>query len=228
MNHILIDGILLFIFICLFPSAVFYSLYYPDVLLEQGLAHRIFYFHVPVAWVALYGPLFSSIAAMLFLFNKNLKWDTISFSLNQLALLFAIGVLFSGPVWANSAWGVPWDWTDARLQSFFILMISLLAYFVLRNLLTDVEKKPLYSSFLTILCAVNAVITWGAIRWVDNPGNHPSSLWSEKGGMDPGMAKAFWAGVIAYHVLFLVLFATVYRLERAKQLLRQVKETYYS
>jgi len=223
-SNVYLDLVLMLALVIMLPLALLASLYYPNVHLEQGLAHRIFYFHVPVAWVALYGPVLSSITSIVYLVSRKAKWDAISFSFNQLSLLFAVGVLFSGPIWAKSAWGVPWDWTDARLQSFFILFLSLLAYFIIRNLITDIEKKPVYSSFLSILCAANAVITWGAIRWVENPGNHPSSLWSEKGGMARDMAQSFWLGVLAYHLLFLALFAISYRVEKSRQVMRQIKD----
>ena len=198
-----LEAVLVFLVILLFPLGGMLSINYPNVILEQGLSHRIFYFHVAVAWVALYGPLFSSIAAIIYIINRKQTWDIASYSFNQLSVLFAIAVLFSGPIWAKSAWGVPWDWTDARLQSFFILSLSLLSYFIVRNLITDVEKKGLFSAYLSLLCAMNAVITWGAIRWVENPGNHPSSVLG-KGGMDSDMKLTFWISVIGYHLIFLL------------------------
>ncbi len=178
------------------------------MILEQGLAHRIFYFHVPVAWVALYAPIFSTIFGILFLIKKNLRFDILSVSMNILALFFGIGVLFSGPIWAYSAWGTLWDWTDSRLQSFFVLVISLLAYFLMRSFILEPYKRARLSSFLSILCSINAVLTWGAIRWMDNPGNHPGSVLG-KSGMDSDMRISFWLSVFAYHILFLNLFFIV-------------------
>jgi heme exporter protein C len=180
------------------------------VILEQGLAHRIFYFHVPVAWVALYAPLFSTAFGIVFLFKKDLRYDILSVSMNILALFFGIGVLFSGPIWAYSAWGTLWDWTDSRLQSFFVLVISLLAYFLMRSFIIEPYKRARLSSFLSILCSINAVLTWGAIRWMDNPGNHPGSVLG-KSGMDSDMRISFWLSVFSYHILFLNLFFIIQR-----------------
>ncbi|TGK35746.1 cytochrome c biogenesis protein CcsA [Leptospira andrefontaineae] len=209
------DWILSLLFLSIFPLAVLLGLYYPNVILEQGISHRIFYFHVPVAWVALYGPGISSICAVAYLVTKNRTWDTLSLSANKISLLFAIGVLFSGPIWAYLAWGTPWDTTDARLNSFFVLVLSLVAYFLLRFLVLDQTKKYIFSAFLSLFCSVNAVLTWGAIRWMDNPGNHPSSVLGKK-GMDPDMRISFWFGILAYHLLFLILYRIVYRLDKIK------------
>ncbi len=195
------------------PIAVIGSLVYPNVILEQGLSHRIFYFHVPVAWVALYGPILASFFSVIFLISKKSLWDDLAFTSNQISFLFAIGVLFSGPIWAFSAWGVPWDRTDARLQSFFILCLSLLSYFVFRFLILDLKKKAIISSYLSILCALSSVLTWGAIRWIENPGNHPGSVLG-KGGMDPDMKITFWFSIFAFHLLFLILFLLTYRTQK--------------
>ncbi len=198
--------------ICI-PVAVIGSLIYPNVILEQGLSHRIFYFHVPVAWVALYGPILASFFSIIYLITKKSKWDNLAFTSNQLSFLFAIGVLFSGPIWAYSAWGVPWDRTDARLQSFFILCLSLVSYFIFRFLILDIKKKALISSYLSLLCAISSVLTWGAIRWIENPGNHPGSVLG-KGGMDPDMKSTFWFSIFAFHLLFLLLFILTLRAQR--------------
>lgn len=195
------------------PIAVIGSLVYPHVILEQGISHRIFYFHVPVAWVALYGPILASFFSVIFLITKKSVWDDLAFTSNQISFLFAIGVLFSGPIWAFSAWGVPWDRTDARLQSFFILCLSLVSYFVFRFLILDLKKKAIISSYLSLLCALSSVLTWGAIRWIENPGNHPGSVLG-KGGMDSDMKITFWFSIFAFHLLFLILFLLTYRTQK--------------
>lgn len=224
MNSIVFDSLLFILFLFIFPLSVFLSLYYPNVILEQGLAHRIFYLHVSVAWVALYAPGIAAIFGILYLIQKDLKYDTISYSMNKMALLFAFCVLFSGPIWAKSAWGVPWDWTDARLQSFFILVISLLAYFVMRTLVGDVRKKASISAFLTLISSLNSLVTWGAIRWMENPGNHPGTVLG-KGGMEPDMKLTFWINVFAFHVLFLLLFVIIHRYDKTRALLEELRQT---
>ncbi|EMY16032.1 cytochrome c assembly protein [Leptospira weilii str. Ecochallenge] len=124
-----------------FPGRRFIVAQLPERDLTTRNGSQNFYFHVPVAWVALYGPIFSLVFAVLYLVRKESKWDLLSLSANQIALLFAVGVIFSGRIWALSAWGVPWDKTDARLQSFTVLFISLIAYFVFRILIADASKK---------------------------------------------------------------------------------------
>ncbi len=207
----------------LVPVAIIASLVYPNVILEQGLSHRIFYFHVPVAWVALYGPILASFFSIGYLISKKSIWDNLAFCSNQISFLFALGVLFSGPIWAYSAWGVPWDRTDARLQSFFILCLSLVSYFVFRFLILDPKKKCILSAYLSLLCAISSILTWGAIRWIENPGNHPGSVLG-KGGMDGDMRSTFWFSILAFHFLFLLLFVLTYRTQKILSLRDIVRE----
>jgi heme exporter protein C len=221
----LLNKVDLFLFILLlivFPFAVLLSLNYPNVVLAQGTAHRIFYFHVSVAWVALYAPFFASLFGILYIWKRDLQWDLLSYSMTKLALLFAICVLFSGPIWAYSAWGVAWDKTDARLQSFLILVISLFSYFVLRFLNSNVQKRALVSAFMSLFCSINSILTWGAIRWIENPGNHPGSVLG-KGGMDKDMKETFWINILAYHILFLTLFLIFYRQSKIEETLEKVR-----
>lgn len=222
--HKTFDFLILSILVLIFPLSVLSSLYYPNVILNQGMSHRIFYFHVSVAWVSLYAPIFSAFFGLLYLIKKENKWDTLSYTSNIVAFLFSICVLFSGPIWAKSAWGIPWDWSDARLQSFFVLVISLIAYFITRGLIQGIEIKSRISSFLSVLCALTALLTWGAIRWIDNPGNHPESVLG-KGGMDDDMRMVFWFSIFSYHVLFLLVFTLLYRYSKIAILLEYLKET---
>ncbi|MCZ8343888.1 MAG: cytochrome c biogenesis protein CcsA [Leptospira sp.] len=217
-----LDAALLVLTIVSLVGAVFFSLTYPNVILEQGMSHRIFYFHVPVAWIALYGPILSSIFSILYLWKKKYIFDSLAFTSNQLALVFSIGVLFSGPIWAFSAWGVPWDRTDARLQSFFILCVSLLTYFIFRYLIDNIRKRAIISAYLSLLCAISSILTWGAIRWIENPGNHPGSVLG-KGGMDADMRLSFWISVFSFHLLFLVFFVVAYRFQKLQNLRQNLK-----
>lgn len=213
---------LFMVFVLVLPFSILLSLNYPNVILQQGTAHRIFYFHVSVAWVALYAPFFSMFFGVLYLIKRELRFDLVSYSMAKMAFLFSICVLFSGPIWANSAWGVPWDWTDSRLQSFFVLVISLFSYFILRSLIVDIRKKALVSSFMTIFASINSVLTWGAIRWMDNPGNHPGSVLG-KGGMDMDMKTTFWINIFAYHILFLIIFWLIHRTDKMEFLVDELR-----
>jgi heme exporter protein C len=199
------------------PAALYMALTYPPPEITQGQAHRIFYIHVPIAWVALYAPLLSALCGILYLIKRNSAFDEWSVAANRIALLFALGVVISGPVWAKAIWGVYWDWTDERLMSFFILLLSLGGYFYARSLATSPEKRARISAILSIIAAISAVTTWFAIRLVE-PQQHPRSL---LGAMAPAIRLTFWVNVLAFHFLFLAFFRVALRLERNRSSLEK-------
>ena len=84
-------------------------------------AYRILYWHVPFAW--------SSFLAYCVLFIGSVAWYARRSELgwrmictgSDLALLFGLGVVISGPIWGSAEWGVPWDWGDLRLNTYGLL-----------------------------------------------------------------------------------------------------------
>ncbi len=207
-----------------FPAVILLALAYPPPLLSQGQAHRIFYIHVPTAWVALYAPLFSAVAGVLFLFKRTEVYDVWSLVNARLGLGFAVAVLISGPIWANIEWGTPWNWKDARLVSFFILSLSLGGYFLVRNLTENVALQSVYGAVMAVLSAVAALLTWFSIRLV-TPDTHPTSV---MGSMSPKIRLTFWLSVLGFHLLFWIFLRLGLRqeyLNRARERVRAWRDS---
>ncbi len=186
-----------------------FILTWPPVIVSQGQAHRIFYLHVPIAWVALYAPLLSALTGLLFLYKRKEVYDIWSLSAARLAFLFGLGVVISGPLWAQTEWGVYWNWKDARLISFFVLLLVLGAYFLLRSSTEQPHRQATLGAGISLLAALSAVLTWLAIRWIE-PDTHPQPVLAS---MSPKIGLAFWISVAAYHLLFIVLLRLAIRQE---------------
>lgn len=192
----------------LVPLTIF-AMTYPPPLPAQGQAHRIFYIHVPTAWVALYAPIIAAIAGVLYLKGRREAYDVWSLASTKLSFLFAVSVVLSGPIWASTEWGTYWNWKDERLMSFFVLLLCLLGYFLARHLTEDPERAALFGSIMAILAALAALLTWFAIR-VTEPDTHPPSV---LGGMSPKIRLTFWLSVLGYHLLFLSMLRLTVRHE---------------
>ncbi|HVX31434.1 MAG TPA: cytochrome c biogenesis protein CcsA, partial [Nitrolancea sp.] len=97
----------------------------------QGNAQRIFYIHVPMAWVAFlaFGVVF--LAAVLYLWKRALIWDQIARSSAEIGLVFTTLVLVTGSFWGRPIWGTWWTW-DARLTTTLLLWFIFLGYFMIR------------------------------------------------------------------------------------------------
>lgn len=212
---------LFFAFLCAFliVPVTLIALTYPPTIASQGLAHRIFYLHVPIAWVALYAPKICAICALLYLYTRKDIYDIWSLACARIAYVFSIAVLISGPLWAATEWGTYWNWKDARLVSFFILFLILSAYFLVRALAGSPLIAKNSAALVGVLAAIATVLTWYAIRWI-KPDTHPPPVLDK---MAPPIALSFWLAVLAYHLLFWLLLILALRQEK---LLRLKKELF--
>jgi heme exporter protein C len=98
----------------------------------MGLVQKIFYFHFP-AWMAMFLAIFVlGIASVQYLFRRKPAADRLAVAAAEMAVIFGLMGLITGPLWGIKAWGVWWQW-DARLTMAVILELILVAYLLLRQ-----------------------------------------------------------------------------------------------
>src|SRR6266545_5149622 len=98
----------------------------------MGLIQKIFYFHVP-SWMAMYtGIGVCGAASGLYLFRNNKAADGYAVAGAEVAVLFGLMGLVSGPLWGRKAWGVWWQW-DVRLTTALLLELIFIAYLLVRK-----------------------------------------------------------------------------------------------
>lgn len=122
---------------------------------QLGEVSRIFYFHVPFAWVAVLGFLTSMINSILYLKNHLFEHDIKAVCASRLGFLFCFLALISGMVFAKYSWGTFWNW-DPRETSVFILILIYGAYFALRSAIDNEKRRAVFASVYSILafCSV--------------------------------------------------------------------------
>ena len=128
-------------------------------------AYRIIFWHVPAAWTSFiaFGMLFVGSLAW---FWKRSEWGwTLSGIAAELSLLFGCCVIISGPVWGTAEWGVPWDWTDVRLNSFGVLSALALFLVMARRSQPDTpEFRDVYAG-IGLFGFLLVPLTYMATRW---------------------------------------------------------------
>ncbi len=98
----------------------------------MGIVQKIFYFHVPSAIMAFTAALICGIASGVYLFERNRFADHVALAAAELAVVFGLIVLVTGPLWARKAWGVWWLW-DVRLTMTLVMWMIFVAYLLLRR-----------------------------------------------------------------------------------------------
>ncbi len=129
----------------------------------MGEVQRIFYFHVPSAWVGGLAFFVTLVAGIAFLRTGDYKWDRVGLSSVEIGIAFAIMTLFSGMLWGRPAWNTWWTW-DPRLTTFTILLLLYFAYLMLRQSLEDSERRARYAAVYGIVAFVSVPITYFAIQ----------------------------------------------------------------
>jgi heme exporter protein C len=121
---------------------------------KQGAAQKIFYIHVPSAWVAFLAFGLVAIASGAFLWLRDPRLDRFAESSAEVGVIFTSVVLITGPLWAKPIWGAYWAWWDVRLVSTLFLWFIYVSYIVLRGAIDAPEMRARYSAVLGILGAL--------------------------------------------------------------------------
>ena len=131
---------------------------------NQGAIFRIIYFHVPAAITSFTGFYLAMFSAIGFLVTKDLRFDSVAASINEVSLAFASITLCTGSIWGRIIWGIWWTW-DPRLTSFFVCWLIYVGYFMLRRAIDDPTARARLSAVLSIFACVDIVLVWKSIEW---------------------------------------------------------------
>ncbi len=98
----------------------------------MGLVQKIFYYHMPSAWMFLLSAIVCGVASARYLAGGHARHDRMAWSAAELTVLFGLVTLVTGPLWARRAWGTWWVW-DPRVTSSFVGWMIAVAYLILRR-----------------------------------------------------------------------------------------------
>jgi heme exporter protein C len=165
---------------------------------SMGLVQKIFYFHVP-SWFAMFTAIgVCGAASLVHLFRSNPRADRIAEAAGEIAVLFGLMGLVTGPLWGRKAWGVWWIW-DAKLTIALLLEMTFISGILVRKYGGPGSDKLAAAVGIFGLAVVpfvyEAVNIWRTI--------HP--LTSVVPTLPATMGGPFWFCVAAYMLLLVVL-----------------------
>jgi heme exporter protein C len=179
---------------------------------QMGVVQRIFYFHVPAAFMAFLGVFLCAALSGLYLATRRRAYDVAAHAAAELGVTFCTIVLITGPIWARPVWGVWWT-GEVRLTSTLVLWLIYAGYLLLRESTENREQAARWGAVVAILGALDVPIIYKSVEWWR--GLHPKVLrMSGGGGLDPAMEKALGLCSLTFLLLFLLLFLQRVRLGR--------------
>jgi heme exporter protein C len=156
---------------------------------DQGFIQKIFYIHVPLAIVALTGFVVAGILGIAHLRTRDEAWDHRSYVAIHMSVIFGIGVLMTGAIWAKASWGKWWVWDEPTLVSFLIVFLLYATYYPLRYAIEDRDRQARYASVFAITAGAFVPLNFLAVR-LAQPYIHPRTF-SSSGGLPAEMLFAF-------------------------------------
>jgi heme exporter protein C len=183
----------------------------------QGAAQKIFYLHLPAAFIALYiaFPLVV-LMSVLFLWLKDLRFDRIAEASAEVGVVFMTVVLTTGPLWGKPIWGTWWTW-DARLTLSLFIWFIYIGYLVLRGAIDDPQMRGRYSAVLGILGALLIPFIHLSVYLFRTLHPMPVVLKPSAPSLPPVMLKTLLLSFLSFTVLYIALLRARVRLaaERA-------------
>ncbi len=185
-----------------------------------NFAQKIFYFHVPVAETSflMFGITF--VAGILFLAKKQRKYDILGYVSAEVAVLFAVLTMITGMIWTRAEWGVWWTW-EPRLTTYFILLLLMAGYFMLRSTVDDPNRRARFTAVYGIIAFLDVPISFLSIRMIQSV--HPVVLTTSSTGMETNMFVTFMLGMAGMTLLGISMLAIRFREEYAKEELEHLK-----
>jgi heme exporter protein C len=193
----------------------------PDV--NLGDTVRIFYFHVPTAWVGFlaFGVVF--VASIGYLVRSSERWDAVAYSAAEIGVLFATLMLVTGSIFGKVAWGTWWTWSP-RLTTSLILWLIYVAYLMLRAYAPRGGQGARYGAVLGIIGFVDVPIVYFSVNWWRDV--HPERMIGPQLAIEVPMLVALIMGVATFTVLFVYMLIERYHLRRVEETVERMRFTY--
>jgi heme exporter protein C len=171
---------------------------------------RNLYFHVAMWMAMMITFIVSVIYSVRYLRSNNPVYDIYALEYARTGILFGVLGLVTGSVWARWTWGAFWS-NDPKQLGAVIALLIYLAYFVLRNSMTDLDKRARIGAVYNIFAFAMLFPTiWIIPRMVESlhPGGMGNPAFDTK-DIDARMRVVFWPGAVPGWTLLGVWITTL-------------------
>jgi heme exporter protein C len=198
--------------------------FYAPLDANQGFVQKIFYIHVPLAIVSLCGFVFGGGLAIGYLRTGDRRWDMRSYVAIHMALIFGVGGLITGSIWAKASWGHWWVWNEPTLVSFLIVLLLFATYQPLRFSIEDPERQSRYASVFAIVAAAFVPLNFLAVRLAQQY-VHPRVLTLTGGNLPGPMRLTFLIALVGVTLLYVTLWKYEMAAKNIRSLVRRLGRT---
>jgi len=181
---------------------------------------RIFFQHVAPALVA-YGAFGGTlICGVMYLWKGDLKYDILGAASLKLGLLFTTITLLTGMMWADAAWGTPWNW-DPRETTTLILWVAYACILAYRASVSDRESRAQFGSIFGIVAFPMVILSYLSIRIWETL--HPIVIEPTGLQMEIEHGMTLIVSMIAVTMIALILIDLTYKVDSVQEKLMRIR-----
>ena len=190
-----------------------------------GLSQKIFYLHLPIAWIGMVSIVVVAIASLMHLLTGKESWDSLAYSTAEIGVIFASLILVTGAIWAKPIWGVWWTW-DAKLTTTLVLWFIYVGYLMIRAYAPSGSQGKRYASVVALLGAVDAPLIYMASVWwrTAHPDLNVGPLAEADNTLDPRIGITLLVSIITFTMFYVYLLMERYSLRRTEVALDELHQ----
>ena len=199
-------------------------LWAPEDAIQQA-PQRIFYIHVPTAWVGFLAFFVVFVASIGYLVRGSARLDTIARSSAEIGLLFTTLALITGSLWGKPVWGVWWQW-DPKQTTTLVLWMIYAAYVMLRSFARRGALSPRTARAAAVLGIVgffDVPLVYFSTEWWRNLHPGPVIFTPEGPQMPPEMLISMFVMLGGMTLLYVALLLVRVRIEAAAERIEQAR-----
>jgi heme exporter protein C len=175
----------------------------------MGMVQKVFYYHMPSAWMFLLGAIVCGVASARYLASGDGRHDRTALAAAELTVLFGLLTLVTGPLWARRAWGTWWVW-DPRVTSSLVGWLISCAYLILRKYGGAGSER--LAAALALFGMANVPFIYISVNYWRTI--HPAT--SVVPTLPVSMGAPLWFCVTSFLLLFILMMTMRKRLEESR------------
>ena len=179
---------------------------------SQGVVQRIFYIHVPAAWVAFMAFGVVALCSAMYLWLRDDRLDRAALCAAEGGMIFATIMITTGPLWGKIAWGTYWTW-EPRLTLTLLLWFIYLGYFMVRSSSENPERGKRFAAVVGIVGALDIPLIHLSVLWFRSLHPQPVVAKPEGPSLPGDMLTLLMLSLLTFTVVFAGLFLLRYALE---------------
>ena len=207
----------------LMVGSLYMSLIWAPTEITLGDSQRIFYIHIPLAWLGMLSVIILAVFSIAYLITRNIKWDNLAYSTAELGFILITLVLVTGMIWSKAEWTVWWTW-DPKLTTTVILWFIYLAYIMLRKYGPSDLRGASYGAVLGIIGAIDVPMIYMAANWWSSA--HPElnigPLSNESSSVNSEMMMTLLVSLIAYTMLYIIILNEKYVVQKGTNVIDEI------